>query len=134
MIKLNQLFIVSTIILISCSAVNKSTREVIDTKSRIIIHELNEKELPKGDKIIALIGAKLIDGNGGEPIQNSCVLIRNDKIEFAGKAATFCDRGGLIRYGRAALSSRVHRSSAIRKSRDSLCRRAWFEGSPLVCP
>jgi imidazolonepropionase-like amidohydrolase len=85
MIKLNQLFVVSTIILISCNAVNKSTREPIDTKSRIIIHELNEKELTKGDKIIALIGATLIDGNGGEPIQNSCVVIRNNKIELVGK-------------------------------------------------
>jgi imidazolonepropionase-like amidohydrolase len=53
--------------------------------SKIIIHELNEKELPKGDKVIALVGATLIDGNGGEPIQNSCVVVRNDKIEFAGK-------------------------------------------------
>ena len=87
MIKINQLFIVSTIILISCNAVNKSTREVTGRKSRIIIHELNEKEIAKGDKIIALVGATLIDGNGGVPIQSSCVVIRNDKIELVGKAS-----------------------------------------------
>ncbi len=86
MIKINQLFIVSTVILISCNAGNESTQMVTGTKSRIIIHELNEKELPKGNKLIAFVGATLIDGNGGEPIQNSCVVIRNDKIEFVGKA------------------------------------------------
>ena len=80
MIKLNQLFIVSTVILTSCDTVNKSTREPFDAISRLVIHELNEKELPKGDKIIALIGATLIDGNGGEPIQNACVVVRNNKI------------------------------------------------------
>ena len=57
----------------------------MDAKSKIIIHELNEKELPKGDNVIAFVGATLIDGNGGEPIQNACVIVRNDKIEFAGK-------------------------------------------------
>ncbi len=54
--------------------------------SKFIIHELNEKEILKGDKIIALVGATLIDGNGGEPIPNSAVVIRNDKIEWVGKA------------------------------------------------
>ena len=86
MIKLNQLFIVCTVILISCKVPNKSTREVHGKSYRTVIHELNEKELPKGDKIIAFVGATLIDGNGGEPIQNSCVVIRNDKIELVGKA------------------------------------------------
>src|SRR4026207_388305 len=84
MIKINQLFI-AFLTLISCNAANKSTREAIGTQSRVVIHELNEKELSKGEKIIAFVGATLIDGNGGEPIQNSCVIVRNDKIEFAGK-------------------------------------------------
>lgn len=85
MIKIYQLFIVCTIILTSCNVGNKSTGKVTGTKSKIIIHELNEKELPKGDKVIAFVGATLIDGNGGEPIQNSYVVVRNDKIEFVGK-------------------------------------------------
>src|SRR5262245_12609074 len=86
MTKINLLLIVSAITLISCNAPNKSTKDVTDTKSRTIIHEINEKELPKGDKIIAFVGATLIDGNGGEPIQNSCVVVRNDKIELVGEA------------------------------------------------
>ena len=86
MMKLNQLFIACTVILVSCKVPNKSTREVHGKSYRTVIHELNEKELPKGDKIIAFVGATLIDGNGGEPIQNSCVVVRNDKIELVGKA------------------------------------------------
>src|SRR5688500_2225113 len=87
MIKTDQLFIVATIILLSCNTVNKSTREVVDRRSNTIIRELNESELPKGDKVIAFVGATLIDGNGGEPIQNSCVVVRNDKIVLVGKTS-----------------------------------------------
>jgi len=74
--------IVFVIILFSCKVKNESS----DTYSKIIIHELNEKEIAEGDKVIALVGATLIDGNGGSPIQNSCVVVRNNKIEFAGRA------------------------------------------------
>lgn len=66
------------IILLSCTA-----RE---TSEKVIIHELNEKEIPKGAKIIALVGATLIDGLGGEPLQNSCIIIRHDRIEAVGKS------------------------------------------------
>src|SRR5204863_8457867 len=83
--KINLLSVVCTIILISCNPGNNPGNNVSDTKSKVIIHELNEKELPKGDKIIAFVGATLIDGNGGEPIKNACVVVKNDKIEFAGK-------------------------------------------------
>jgi len=83
--KINLLTVVCSIAFISCTNGNNSDNNARDTKSRTIIHELNEKELPKGDKVIAFVGATLIDGNGGEPIQNACVIVRNDKIEFAGK-------------------------------------------------
>lgn len=80
--KLKNLVILCLIILFSCNDGDKSN----DTNSKIIIHELNETEIPKGDKVIALIGGTLIDGKGGDPVQNACVVVRNDKIEFAGKA------------------------------------------------
>ena len=83
--KINLLPVVCTIVLISCNRGSNADNKISDTKSKIIIHELNEKELPKGDKVIAFVGGTLIDGNGGEPIQNACVVVRNDKIEFAGK-------------------------------------------------
>ncbi len=66
------------IILFACS---KTT----DIAQKRIIHELNEKEIRKGDKIIAIVGATAIDGNGGEPLQNALVVVKNEKIEFVGK-------------------------------------------------
>ena len=69
-------------ILFSCTVEDRSS----GTLSNIIIHELNEKEITKGTNVIALVGATLIDGNGGEPVQNSVVVVRNEKIVFAGKA------------------------------------------------
>ena len=69
-------------ILFSCTGEDRSS----ETRFNVIIHELNEKEITKGTKVIALVGATLIDGNGGEPVQNSVVVVRNEKIEFAGKA------------------------------------------------
>src|SRR5260221_1570966 len=65
------------LILFSCTPPGKS--------DRVIIHELNEKEIPKGNKVIALVGGTLIDGLGREPMQNSCIVIRNDRIEEIGK-------------------------------------------------
>lgn len=52
-----------------------------------IIHELNEREIAAGDRLIALVGATLIDGRGGEPVENARVIIRNNRIESAGDAA-----------------------------------------------
>jgi len=55
------------------------------SKSQVVIHELNENQIAKGAKVIALVGATLIDGNGGDPVQNSLVIVRNEKIESVGK-------------------------------------------------
>ena len=78
-IKMRKYSLVFALLLFSCTTGEKPARKVI-------IHELNENAIPKGQKLIALVGATLIDGNGGEPVQNSFVLVREDKIEFVGKA------------------------------------------------
>ncbi|MEO8763102.1 MAG: amidohydrolase family protein [Ginsengibacter sp.] len=83
--KISRLFTVLTI-LASCTVSTRSTTGTTGIKTGVIIHEINEKDLSRGDKTIAIVGAILIDGNGGEPIQNSCVIIRNEKIEIVGKA------------------------------------------------
>lgn len=48
------------------------------------IGPINEKELPIDDKTKAIVGAVLIDGRGGEPIENSCVVIKGNKIVSVG--------------------------------------------------
>lgn len=40
---------------------------------------------------IAFVGGLLIDGNGGEPIEDSLVLVRDKKIEYAGSKQPFSE-------------------------------------------
>lgn len=47
---------------------------------------VNEKNITKGDKIIAIVGATLLDGNGGDPVYNSVVIISGNTIEKVGEA------------------------------------------------
>jgi len=44
------------------------------------IKPVNSAELPQGRKTIAIINVNLIDGRGGRPISNGCVLIKENKI------------------------------------------------------
>lgn len=46
-------------------------------------------ELLKGDNLSVLEGAMLIDGTGGEPMQNSVVVIEGDKILRVGHKGDF---------------------------------------------
>ena len=68
-------------ILCACQDGSKST----ETRDKII-HELNEREIPAGDRLMALVGATLIDGRGGEPVEDARVVIRNNRIESVGNA------------------------------------------------
>ena len=70
--------------LISCTP-NDKNEETAAGKPRTIIRELNANELPTGEKVIAFVGAQLIDGNGGEPVSSSCIIVRNNKFESVGR-------------------------------------------------
>jgi imidazolonepropionase-like amidohydrolase len=67
--------------LISCTP-NDKNEKTLAGKPGSTIQELNANELPTGEKVIALVGAQLVDGNGGEPVSQSCIIIQNNKIEF----------------------------------------------------
>lgn len=69
------------LLLSSCYSQND---QMIEGK-KIPIHEINGGEIIEGSSVLALVGATLVDGNGGSPVPNSCVLIRNNRIERAGK-------------------------------------------------
>ncbi|MDH4090256.1 MAG: amidohydrolase family protein [Cyclobacteriaceae bacterium] len=79
------LAIVLISILFSCNHRDVSP----DVYPRMIMHEINEAEIKKGDKVIALVGATLIDVIGAKAVQDACVVIRNDKIELVGKSGNF---------------------------------------------
>jgi imidazolonepropionase-like amidohydrolase len=83
--KTNPFRISALALLMSCTANDKASIKMSEGQLLTTIHELNEKKLAKGDKVIALVGGQLIDGNGGDAISNSCIIVRNEKIEFAGK-------------------------------------------------
>ena len=59
-----------------------------EKKERVIIHEVNAVEIRQGNKTIAIVGAIIIDGNGGSPILNGCVIVKNNKIEQVGSLAS----------------------------------------------
>jgi imidazolonepropionase-like amidohydrolase len=75
------LVIILLAVFFSCQKGSKSN----ETNSKII-HELNEREIPAGDRLVALVGATLIDGRGGAPVADSRVIIRNNRIQAAGDA------------------------------------------------
>lgn len=52
--------------------------------SKRAIKEINAGEIKPGEKVIAIINATIIDGNGGQPIVNGVVIIKGNKIEAVG--------------------------------------------------
>lgn len=48
------------------------------------IKEVNADEIAKGNSVIAIVGARIIDGNGGDPIESGTVVVVNGKIADVG--------------------------------------------------
>ncbi|WP_422081819.1 amidohydrolase family protein [Ulvibacterium sp.] len=74
------------VLLFSCK--NKEGTERIAVQKKVgthTIYALNADEIPKGEGIIAIIGATLINGTGSAPVENSLVILQNDIIDFVGK-------------------------------------------------
>ncbi|MEP7257646.1 MAG: amidohydrolase family protein [Flavitalea sp.] len=52
------------------------------------IVEVNAAEIAKGNTTIAITGALIVDGRGGEPIANGCVIVKDGIIEEVGVNGT----------------------------------------------
>lgn len=52
------------------------------------LREVNAVARPAAEKIIAITGATLIDGRGGQPVSDAVVVIRGEKIAAVGMRAT----------------------------------------------
>ncbi len=52
------------------------------------LREINPPASPDESRVVAIVGGTLIDGTGSDPIADSVVIVRGDKIEAAGSRAT----------------------------------------------
>jgi imidazolonepropionase-like amidohydrolase len=52
------------------------------------LREVNEVRHPDSSRVIAITGATLIDGRGGEPVPDAVVLIRGERIVAAGRRSS----------------------------------------------
>jgi len=73
-------FLLSGIALSSCDTRQSALRN----RQKQVIQEVNASEIPVGNKPIAIIGALVVDGNGGAPLENGCVIISDGKISAMG--------------------------------------------------
>lgn len=69
------------IVIYSCGDLD---REESNSVNQHKIQEVNLGELPMGTKTIAIIRPMIIDGLGGEPILDGCVIIKEGKIVAVG--------------------------------------------------
>jgi imidazolonepropionase-like amidohydrolase len=52
------------------------------------VREVNQVARPPAPQVIAIVGATLIDGRGGQPVRDSIVIVRGERIEQAGMRNT----------------------------------------------
>ncbi|MGH9768068.1 MAG: amidohydrolase family protein [Blastocatellia bacterium] len=71
-------------LLLVCSVTGAQQR-IAKQPRRHSMREINNVARPEGGKHIAIIGATLIDGRGGAPINDSAVVVRDDRIVAAGR-------------------------------------------------
>jgi len=70
------------VVLISCD--HPSNGDINGETGKHLISEINAKEIPLTKRTIAITGAMIVDGNGGEPVPNGCVVIKEGKITEVG--------------------------------------------------
>jgi imidazolonepropionase-like amidohydrolase len=50
--------------------------------------EINPPSNVSDDRVLALVGATLIDGNGGEPLKNATIVVRGSRIDTVGPSGS----------------------------------------------
>ena len=77
-----KLLLSAFLIFFACENAQEQKKQDTTTVQQVStdILAVNENKIPEGEQTIAIVGATLIDGNGGEPLQNACVIIKNNEI------------------------------------------------------
>ncbi|HZJ46053.1 MAG TPA: hypothetical protein VFD63_19915, partial [Pyrinomonadaceae bacterium] len=73
------------LLLTACLLVTAQTKQPLRKSS---VREVNQVAKPPASSLIAIVGATLIDGRGGQPLSDSVVVIRDDRIAAVGNRAT----------------------------------------------
>ncbi|MEZ4993206.1 MAG: amidohydrolase family protein [Saprospiraceae bacterium] len=83
------------LLLLGCSPEKTEIPSSANPVKQHNIRAFNRDEISAGDKTIAITGATLIDGNGGETLPDAVVLIENDRIKWVGKADEYSAPAGV---------------------------------------
>lgn len=81
--KLPQLLLLAFVALTTSAAAQTKTQNPVQK----LVRPVNDSELPKGRKTIAIVGVNLIDGRGLNAIPDATVIIQGNRILAAGHSA-----------------------------------------------
>src|SRR5262245_17984923 len=70
--------------LLFIGSITDARRQPAKQPRRHSAREINKVARPESGRPIAIVGAKLIDGRGGAPVNDSVVVIRDERIMAAG--------------------------------------------------
>jgi imidazolonepropionase-like amidohydrolase len=88
------LCVAGLIVLLALTLVAAQSAVAQPQTARQSLREVNEVARPDAAKTVAITGATLIDGRGGEPIRDAVVVVRGEKIVAAGPRAAVRVPGG----------------------------------------
>src|SRR5262245_66358482 len=70
--------------LLFIGSVTDASQQTAKQPRRHSMREINKVARPEGGRPVAIVGATLIDGRGGAPVNDSVVVVRDDRITAAG--------------------------------------------------
>ena len=76
---------VMVVAVVAYDEVSKSANKTAVDRFRGL-NEINPPKVARPDNLIAILGATLVDGRGGVPVEDSVVLVHGDRIIAAGKS------------------------------------------------
>jgi imidazolonepropionase-like amidohydrolase len=80
--------LVSLVGLLMGSGVLAQRRQGQTARVSKYLHEINQVARPDANRVIAIVGATLIDGRGGAPVLDTAVVVRGERIVAVGKRAS----------------------------------------------
>jgi len=78
-------FVLIVLISLACCIVAGQKRQTAEQKAVRQLHEVNDVARPNANQVVAIVGATLIDGRGGPPVNDSIVIVQGERILAAGK-------------------------------------------------